>query len=350
MPHEHHSPEAQSTPGNPGPAAHDAPTTHGHLVYPDHGHASTHGQPGHGHASAHGHASTHGDASAHGHAAAHGHSPGHGHGFSQEMTEMLDLDAEVAAAHLTELTARVAQLLGDHPVRDVIDIGTGTGTGSFALLRRFPEATVTAIDTSPEMLSHLAESARRNGFEHRVHPMRADLDTGWPRTGPADLVWAAASMHHMGDPDRVLADIRTTLRPGGLLAMIEMETLPRFLPDDIGIGRPGLEARCNAIADRARAEHLPHVGSDWPSRLSAAGFKILDAHDLVVDLSAPLPATAVRYAVATLRRFRAGVGDRLPADDLTTLDRLLADDGHLLRTIPDLKVHSTRAVWLATPA
>ncbi|WP_430791437.1 class I SAM-dependent methyltransferase [Actinoplanes sp. G11-F43] len=265
------------------------------------------------------------------------------------MTEMLDLDAEVAADHLAGLTARVAELAGDRVVRDVVDIGAGTGTGSFALLRRFPDATVTAIDTSAEMLSHLAGSARRHGFDGRVRTRQADLDAGWPETGAADLVWASASMHHMGDPDRVLADIRGVLRPGGLFAMIEMESMPRFLPDDIGIGRPGLENRLNAIADHARAEHLPHVGSDWPSRLTAAGFTILDAHDLVVDVPSPLPAAAVRYAAATFRRFRAGMTDRLPADDLTTLDTLLADDARLLRALPDLTVHSTRAVWIVTP-
>ncbi|KHD74407.1 class I SAM-dependent methyltransferase, partial [Actinoplanes utahensis] len=229
--------------------------------------------------------------------------------------------------------------------------GAGTGSGSFALLRRFPEATVTAVDTSPEMLAHLAGSARRHGLADRIRPTEADLDSGWPLTGPADLVWASSSMHHLSDPDRVLADIRATLAPGGLFAMIEMEAMPRFLPDDLGIGVPGLEARCHAAADQARAEHLPHMGSDWPARLTAAGFRILESRDLTVDLPAPLPDAAIRYAPATLRRFRAGIADRISPDDLATLDVLLADDGpHALRHRTDLTVRSTRSVWISTPA
>ncbi|SDS13278.1 class I SAM-dependent methyltransferase [Actinoplanes derwentensis] len=263
---------------------------------------------------------------------------------------MLDLDAEVTAGHLAELTDRIAELAGDRPVRDVVDIGAGTGTGTFALLRRFPEATVTAIDTSADMLTHLGESARRHGFDGRIRTRQADLDAGWPEIGAADLVWAASSMHHMGDPERVLAGIRGVLRPGGLLAMIEMESVPRFLPADIGLGRPGLEDRCHAIADQARAEHLPHQGSDWAARLSAAGFKIRDSRELVVDLSAPLSAQAVRYAVATLRRFRTGVAEGLSADDRATFDTLLADDARVLRALPGLTVRSTRSVWLSTPA
>jgi SAM-dependent methyltransferase len=295
------------------------------------------------------------DARSHHGGGPHGHGHGHGHadhgGHGDGLREMLDLDAEVGADQLAEFTARIAELTGERPVRDVVDLGAGTGTGTFALLRQFPDATVTAIDTSDEMLGHLGGKAQRHGFDGRVRPRLADLDERWPETGPADLVWAASSMHHMGDPDRVLRDIHATLRPGGLLAMIEMESMPHFLPDDLGIGSPGLEDRCDVLMAEARAEHLPHMGSDWTARLTAAGFTIRDAGDLVISLPAPVPATAVRYAYATLQRLRAGLADRLSAEDRDTLDILLADDGpQSLRNRPDLTVRSTRSFWIATPA
>ncbi|GIE74341.1 SAM-dependent methyltransferase [Actinoplanes philippinensis] len=262
---------------------------------------------------------------------------------------MLDLDAEVAAGQLAELTTRIADLAAGHPVRDVLDIGAGTGTGTFALLRRFPEASVTAIDTSDEMLRHLQDSATRHGLADRIRPLRADLDEAWPATGQADLVWASSSMHHMADPDRVLRDIHATLRPGGLLTVIEMEQMPRFLPDDLGFGRPGMEARCHVLLDRARAEHLPHIGSDWPSRLTAAGFTIRESREVTVGLQSPLPETAIRYAYATLGRIRSRLADDLSPEDRSTLDALLAKDSpNALHTRSDLQVLSTRAVWIAT--
>ncbi|MDI6101101.1 class I SAM-dependent methyltransferase [Actinoplanes sp. NEAU-A12] len=312
-------------------------TTQSHAPDPRHG-----GYPDDGHVAAHAHSD--------GQERDHVHGDGHGHGHGDGLQEMLDLDAEVAAGPLAELIGRIAELSGN-PVRDVLDLGAGTGSGAFALLRHFPEARVTAIDTSEEMLRHLGESARRHGLADRVRPRQADLDTGWPETGPADLIWASSSMHHMTDPDQVLRDIRATLRPGGLLTMIEMESMPRFLPDDLGIGRPGLEARCHTLMEQARNEHLPHMGSDWAARLTAVGFRIIESRDLTVDLPAPPTDTAVRYAYATLRRFRAGLTDRLSPDDQTTLDALLTDDGpNSLRTRPDLAVHSTRSVWIATPS
>ncbi len=198
------------------------------------------------------------------------------------------------------------------------------------------------------MLRHLEDSARRQGLIDRIRPLRVDLDAGWPSTEAVDLVWASSSMHHMADPDRVLRDIHTVLHPGGLLAMVEMESMPRFLPDDPGIGRAGLEARCNAAMEAARNEHLPHIGSDWKTRLTAAGFTIREERTLEVSLTAPLSAAAIRYATLTLQHFRTGLAGLLDAADLAALDELLADDG--LGTRPDLIVRSSRLVWLAVPS
>ncbi|MEU4423522.1 class I SAM-dependent methyltransferase [Actinoplanes sp. NPDC024001] len=263
----------------------------------------------------------------------------HHHG-NHDMTEMLDLDAEVAREEVATLTARIASL-STAPVRDVIDLGSGTGAGTFALLHRFPGATVTAVDTSEELLRHLTAAADRHGLTGRIRPVRADLDAGWPDLGPADLVWASSSMHHMADPDRVLRDIRATLRPGGLLVMVEMEQLPRFLPDGFG---DGLEDRMHAGHAEARDAHLPHIGSDWTARLKAAGLTVHDQDTLLIERSAPLSPTAVRYAEATLRRFRHSLADRISPADRATLDGLL-HGGLASRT--DLSVRSSRDVWIA---
>ncbi|MEU6034278.1 hypothetical protein ABZ801_02605 [Actinomadura sp. NPDC047616] len=46
---------------------------------------------------------------------------------------------------------------------------------------------------------------------------------------------AASSLYHVADPDRMLGDVHAALRPGGLLVVIEMDALPRFLPDGAGL-------------------------------------------------------------------------------------------------------------------
>ena len=287
-----------------------------------------------------------------GHPGRHDHSGHHDHsaaGTDAALAELLDLDAEVMHSYLAEVTGWIRQLAADPPPRRILDLGSGTGTGTFALLERFGQAEMIALDVSAEMLHRLSGKARNLGVADRIRTVQADLDTAWPAIDAVDLVWASSSLHHLADPDRVLAEVFATLRPGGLLVVAEMASFPRFLPDDLGFGRPGLEARCQAALDEQRAAALPHLGSDWGPRLSRAGFTIDAERPFVIDLTAPLPAATGRYAQATLRRIRSGLDGRLSPDDLSALDTLTDPDGPdsvLHRT--DLTVRTTRTVWAAT--
>jgi hypothetical protein len=153
-------------------------------------------------------------------------------------------------------------------------------------------------------------------------------------------------MHHLADPDRVLADVFATLAPGGRLVVVEMDSFPRFLPDDLGFGRPGLEERCYTALREERAAHLPHMGSDFGPLLAKAGLTVEAERQFTIDLKAPLPAAAGRYAVVTLGRVRAALADRLSDDDLATLDALIDADGPgSILGRADLNVRATRTVW-----
>lgn len=266
----------------------------------------------------------------------------HDHGGQ---AEMLDLDAEVLAEH-------IASIAGWLPVREnprrIMDLGSGTGTGTFALLARFPEAHVTAVDASVDHLHRLREKAGEAGVDDRVRTVQADLDATWPDLGRPDLVWASASLHHMADPDRTLRQIHDTLTPGGLLAVVELAGLPRFLPADAPENSPGLEERCHAASDRIHAEHVPHRGADWGPKLTAAGFVLDGERVITAEIEQARSEAVGRYALSTLRRVRVAVADVLSADDLAALDQLLDTDGpgSILRR-SDLAVRTARGVWAA---
>ncbi|QMU77373.1 class I SAM-dependent methyltransferase [Streptacidiphilus sp. PB12-B1b] len=286
----------------------------------------------------------------------HDHSPGpahHDHHPASEadeagLAEVLELDAEVLGAHLTELADWLARSAGPLPVRRILDLGSGTGAGTFTLLRQFEDAEVVAVDNSPYLRRRLRDRARDLGLADRVHTVAADLDADWPDFGGVDLVWASAALHHMADADRALRETAAALRPGGLLAVVELDGLPRFLPDDLGVGRPGLEARCRAALAGRHAEAVPLLGSDWGPRLSRAGFTVEAERLFAVELTQPLPPAAGRYAQAVLRRMRGALDGRLDAEDSAVLDLLIDGDGPenvLLRA--DLAVRTERTVWLA---
>jgi ubiquinone/menaquinone biosynthesis C-methylase UbiE len=90
----------------------------------------------------------------------------------------------------------------DAPVTDVLDLGTGTGSGAAIVVRRFPDARVVGVDLSEEML----ERARVNvpGAEFR----RADASSLPFSDESFDLV-AHANMIPFFD------EVARVLRPGG---------------------------------------------------------------------------------------------------------------------------------------
>lgn len=261
----------------------------------------------------------------------------HAHPDHCDLAEQLDLDAEVLHEHHRDVITWVASLAPDRP--HIIDLGAGTGTGTLALARHLPDAEVIAVDIDEAMLGHIEHKAHALGVADRVRTVQADLDQPWPAIGPADLVWAAKSMHHVADPARVLAQAHAVLRPGGVLAISEMDSFPRFLPDEAGAA---LEERGQAAMAQARAEAGMHMDEDWGARLAAAGFAVEAERHFDIVLPPPLPAAAGRYAQVTLQRMRHGLEDRLSAADLAALDTAAASAPDR----DDLVIRATRTVWI----
>lgn len=264
----------------------------------------------------------------------------HNHADDERMATLLDLDASAQAVHLAELTDWVAGLAGNPET--IVDLGAGTGTGTLALAKRFQEATVYAVDNSELMLERLGRKIDEHGLDGRVHRFHADLDTQWPPLGQLDLAWAASSIHHVADPNKVFGEVFAALNPGGLFAVVEMDAFPRFLPEDIGFGMPGLEERCHQANDSEGRNSHP----DWRGQLEQAGFDVerrVFSYALTPDSTVMEP-----YARVVLGNFRATLGDRLSPVDLESIDALLdpASPASLAHRT-DLLLRGSRTVWAA---
>jgi SAM-dependent methyltransferase len=268
--------------------------------------------------------------------AAHTHE-GHAHGDGR-LSEVLDLDAEVLHEYHCEVMTWVGSLV---PSRArIIDLGAGTGTGTLALARQLPDAEIVAVDISAEMLEHLRRKVREAEVAGHVRTVQADLDGPWPDLGPADLIWASASLHHMADPGHALGQALAALRPGGVLVAAELGSFPRFLADDAGAA---VEERGHAAMARIRTEAGLHMDEDWGALLAKAGFVVEAERRFDVALQAPLPAAAGRYAQVSLERMRQALVGRVDDVDLAALDVLAAG----VPERDDLAVRATRTVWQA---
>ena len=267
----------------------------------------------------------------------HGHGDGHGsvHLGEEEWAAYAvdtELRGEVFIGFLTDSITRVDEWRGAAaPVMQrIFDVGSGPGVAACALAGAYPEATVTAIDSSTAMLARAAARAARLGLTDRVDTHLAELPGGLDDLddlGKADLIWASMSLHHIGDEVGALRVLRDLLSPSGLIVIAEVADPTRVLPDEFDIARPGLADRLDAVgaawfADMRSGLSDSVESGDLSSMLVAAGFEVLDERIVRLRVDSPLSDDARRVASGELRRMRAQFGERLDADDRHALDIL----------------------------
>jgi SAM-dependent methyltransferase len=266
----------------------------------------------------------------------------------------LELEGEAFLAFVADTAAQVQALRdGDAPpVRRVLDVGSGPGVGTCELARRFPHATVIAVDSSPAMLSRAAERAQASDVADRVHTHLAELPE-LDGLDAVDVIWASMSLHHVGDEVAALRALHGALVPGGLLAIAEHGDPTRVLPDDLDVGRPGLAGRVDRAGARWFADMragLPGStpSADLASMLGAAGFSIVESHLAVVRLDPPLNEDGRRLALGFLQRAAHQLAAFLDADDLATLATVTdPDDPRSVVHRSDLSVAASRQIVIA---
>ncbi|MEU2227312.1 class I SAM-dependent methyltransferase [Streptomyces sp. NPDC018347] len=262
-----------------------------------------------------------------------GHHTGHGHHHGTDvdwhaMGPLLEAQAELLGPVYEAAMAWLAGQVTDPAL--IVDAGSGPGVVSCLFAEAFPGARVVAVDSTAPLLERARARAVRQGVGDRFDTVAGELPGALDAvSGPAGLLWASRSLHHLGDQRAALAAFAGHLAPGGTLALLEGGLPARFLPRDIGIGRPGLQARLDALEEewfaRMRAGLPDSVAEteDWPALLSAAGLQHTGTRSFLLDLPAPAGDRARAYVAGHLSRVRDGIGEALDADDRATLDRLL---------------------------
>ena len=96
--------------------------------------------------------------------------------------------------------------------RRIIDLGCGPGNSTEALRRRWPEAAVIGLDSSPQMI----ETARREYPDGTW--VLADA-ASWKPGEPVDLVFANAVLQWLPDHEKLCRRLFDQVAPGGAFAV-----------------------------------------------------------------------------------------------------------------------------------
>lgn len=99
----------------------------------------------------------------------------------------------------------------------VLELGCGTGALTSRLVRRYPDAQITAIDAAQEMLDIARGRLQANGEAKRVSFRTELFEDLTLEKQSHELIAANMSLHHVADKQPFYSMLRQALQQGGLL-------------------------------------------------------------------------------------------------------------------------------------
>jgi len=222
----------------------------------------------------------------------------------------------VLSSALTATTGALLDRLEVPAAGRWLDVGCGGGDVALRIAVEHPAATVVGVDLDAGKV-HIARTeaarARIGNVTYRVH----DVTRPFPDAGTYDAVYARFVLSHMTDPGHVARLMVDAVRPGGVVAV-----------EDVDISGAACHppsaafARTNELYSalvRSRGAD-PDIGFRLPGILAAAG--LVDV-DVAVAQPAGLRGDATRVQLLTLPNIRpAAVAAGLATDaELEDLER-----------------------------
>jgi SAM-dependent methyltransferase len=220
---------------------------------------------------------------------------------------------------------------GLRPGVRVLDVGCGSGELTRWMAEVVGPADVVGVDVDLTVLS----LARERWSEHPAAPrfILADAAAVPPALGRFDLVYARFLLSHQTDPLLVLRQLRELGRPGGVVAVEDVDIPAMFCEPRSAAFDRATELYCQAAA--ARGAH-PRLGPHLAGLFDEAGFEGVEADTIHPAFR---EGEGKRMAELTFRSIReavlaSGLSEQDDFDDILDELRRLIDDPATLMGLP----------------
>jgi 2-polyprenyl-3-methyl-5-hydroxy-6-metoxy-1,4-benzoquinol methylase len=140
-----------------------------------------------------------------------------------------------------------------------LEVGCGNGSISAWLARKVaPYGRAIAVDLDVSLV---------DVHSPRLELRKADIMVGPVEPATFDLVTARAVLHHVADPQRAVANLVASLRPGGAILLVEPDFLPAIITEP-----PEVRAFWSGWLAWARDRGIDYqIGRTLAPRLAALG-------------------------------------------------------------------------------
>lgn len=180
------------------------------------------------------------------------------------------------------LYGHVTRRLAARPGARMLSLGSGPAGMEIAFAQAVPTAHVVCVDLNAELLELGRARAAELGLAMEF--VAADLNVDALPAGEFDLVYCAASLHHVIELERVADGIARALRPGGELLTVDIVTPSGYLmwPETREIVR----SIFRALPERLRVNHTAYgerrVDAEvWEADTSQHGMECVRSGDIL---------------------------------------------------------------------